>query len=213
MTASSFSPWPSYTPEEIDAVTAVLASGRVNYWTGAVGREFERRFAEWVGVPHAVALANGTVALDVALKALGIGPGDEVITTPRTFLASASCVVTAGAVPVFADVDPDSQNITAETIAAVLTPRTKAVICVHLAGMPCDMDPIMALADQHGLKVIEDCAQAQRRLNRPHRGLVLLSGQDHDDGRGGRDGDHQRSGPLVVHVVLQGSREELGGRL
>ncbi|WP_370236538.1 DegT/DnrJ/EryC1/StrS family aminotransferase, partial [Brevundimonas sp.] len=106
------------------------------------------------------ALANGTVALDVALKALGIGPGDEVITTPRTFLASASCIVTAGAVPVFADVDPDSQNITADTIRAVMTARTRAVICVHLGGMPCDMDPIMALAEKHDLKVIEDCAQA-----------------------------------------------------
>jgi len=155
-----FSPWPSFTPEEVDAVAATLASNRVNYWTGDRCRRFEKQFAEWAGTKHAVALTNGTVALDVALKALGVGPGDEVITTPRTFLASASCIVTAGAIPVFADVDADSQNITAETITAVLTPRTKAVICVHLGGMPCDMDPIMALAEQHGLKVIEDCAQA-----------------------------------------------------
>lgn len=160
MLNTPFSPWPSFTSEEIDAVVAVLASNKVNYWTGDRGREFERRFAEWVGTRHAVALMNGTVALDVALKALGIGPGDEVITTPRTFLASASCIVIAGAIPVFADIDADSQNITADTIAAVLTPRTKAIICVHLGGMPCDMDPIMALAEQHGLKVIEDCAQA-----------------------------------------------------
>jgi dTDP-4-amino-4,6-dideoxygalactose transaminase len=155
-----FAPWPSFSPEEVQAVAAVVASNRVNYWTGDRCRTFERRFAEWAGTSHAIALANGTVALDVALKALGIGPGDEVITTPRTFLASASCIVTAGAVPVFADVDPDSQNITAETIAAVLTPRTRAIICVHLGGAPCDMDPIMALAEAHGLKVIEDCAQA-----------------------------------------------------
>ncbi len=160
MLNTRFSPWPSFTPEEIDAVADVLASNRVNYWTGDRCREFERRFAEWTGSKHAVALSNGTTALDVALKALGIGPGDEVITTPRTFLASASCIVTAGAVPVFADVDPDSQNITAETIAAVLTSRTRAVICVHLAGLPCDMDPIMVLAKAQGLKVIEDCAQA-----------------------------------------------------
>ena len=160
MLNTPFSPWPSFSHEEIDAVTNVLASNRVNYWTGDRCKEFERRFAEWVGVDHAVSLANGTVALDVALKALGIGPGDEVITTSRTFLASASCIVTAGATPVFADVDADSQNITAETIAAVMTPRTKAVICVHLGGMPCDMNPIMRLADQHGLKIIEDCAQA-----------------------------------------------------
>lgn len=160
MLNTPFSPWPSFTPEEIEAVSAVLASNRVNYWTGDRCREFERRFADWVGTRHAVALANGTMALEAALKALGVGPGDEVITTSRTFMASASCIVTAGAVPVFADVDADSQNITAETIAAVLTPRTKAVICVHLGGMPCDMDPIMALAAQNGLKVIEDCAQA-----------------------------------------------------
>ena len=160
MLNTPFSPWPSFTPKEIEVVSAVLASNRVNYWTGDCCREFERRFADWVGTRHAVALTNGTVALDVALKALRIGPGDEVITTSRTFLASASCIVTAGSIPIFADVDVDSQNITAETIAAVLTPRTKAIICVHLGGTPCDMDPIMAMAAQHGLKVIEDCAQA-----------------------------------------------------
>ncbi|MDC6176353.1 DegT/DnrJ/EryC1/StrS aminotransferase family protein [Ralstonia solanacearum] len=160
MLDTGFSPWPSFTPEEIAAAGAVLASNRVNYWTGNVCRAFEREFAAWLGVPHAVALANGTLALDVALKALDIGPGDEVVVTPRTFLASASSIVLAGATPIFADVDPDSQNITADTIRAVLTPRTKAVICVHLAGWPCDMDPIMALARKHGLAVIEDCAQA-----------------------------------------------------
>jgi dTDP-4-amino-4,6-dideoxygalactose transaminase len=160
MLNTPFSPWPSFSPEEIEAVAATLASNRVNYWTGDRCREFEKQFAEWAGVKHAIALTNGTVALDVALKALGIVPGDEVVTTSRTFLASASCIVTAGAIPVFADVDPDSQNITAETIAAVLTPRTRAVICVHLGGTPCEMDAIMALAEQYGLKVIEDCAQA-----------------------------------------------------
>ncbi|WP_055324874.1 DegT/DnrJ/EryC1/StrS family aminotransferase [Ralstonia solanacearum] len=160
MLDTGFSPWPSFTPEEIAAAGAVLASNRVNYWTGNVCRAFEREFAAWLGVPHAVALANGTLALDVALKALDIGPGDEVVVTSRTFLASASTIVLAGATPIFADVDPDSQNITADTIRAVLTPRTKAVICVHLAGWPCDMDPIMALARKHGLAVIEDCAQA-----------------------------------------------------
>lgn len=160
MLNTPFSAWPSFTPEEIVAVAATLASNRVNYWTGDRCRTFERNFAEWAGTRHAVALSNGTVALDVTLKALGIGPGDEVVTTPRTFLASASCIVTAGATPVFADVDRDSQNITADTIRAVLTPQTRAIICVHLGGMPCDMDPIMALAEERGLKVIEDCAQA-----------------------------------------------------
>jgi dTDP-4-amino-4,6-dideoxygalactose transaminase len=160
MLNTSFAPWPSFTSEEADAVHRVVMSNKVNYWTGTECREFENEFAAWCGVPHAVALANGTLALDVALKGLGIGPGDEVVVTPRTFIASVSCVVNAGAVPVFADVEPDSGNISARTIAAVLTPRIKAVICVHLAGWPCDMDPIMALAERHGLKVIEDCAQA-----------------------------------------------------
>ncbi len=138
----------------------VVLSNKVNYWTGTECREFEKEFAAWVGTRYAVALSNGTLALDVALKALGIGPGDEVVVTPRTFIASVSCVVNAGSVPVFADIEADSGNISARTIGAVLTPRTKAVICVHLGGWPCDMDPIMELAKQHGLFVIEDCAQA-----------------------------------------------------
>ena len=160
MLGTGFSPWPSFTEEEAEAVRRVLLSNRVNYWTGAEGREFEQEFAAWAGTRYAVALANGTVALDVALKALNIRPGDEVVVTPRSFIASVSCVVNAGATPVFADVDRDSGNLTAETIAAVLTPRTRAVIVVHLAGWPADMDPNTALAERHGLKVIEDCAQA-----------------------------------------------------
>jgi dTDP-4-amino-4,6-dideoxygalactose transaminase len=160
MLNTPFSPWPSFTPEEADAVHRVVMSNKVNYWTGTETREFEKEFAAWCGTAHAVALANGTLALDVALKALGVGPGDEVVVTPRTFIASISCVVNAGGVPVFADVEADSGNVSARTIAAVLSPRTKAVVCVHLAGWPCDMDPIMALAAEHGLKVIEDCAQA-----------------------------------------------------
>lgn len=160
MLNTPFSSWPSFSDHEADAVHAVILSNKVNYWTGQECREFEKEFAAWVGVEHAVALANGTVALDVALKALDIGHGDEVVVTPRTFLASVSSIVNAGAVPIFAEVDRDSQNITAQSIAAVLTARTKAVICVHLAGWPCDMDPIMALAAEHDLKVIEDCAQA-----------------------------------------------------
>lgn len=160
MINTPFSPWPSFTSEEADAVHRVLLSNKVNYWTGNECREFEKEFATWVGTRYAVALANGTLALDVALKALGIGPGDEVIVTPRTFIASVSCVVNVGATPVFADVELDSGNLSARTIAAMLTPRTRAVVCVHLAGWPCDMDPIMALAAQYNLKVIEDCAQA-----------------------------------------------------
>lgn len=160
MLNTSFSPWPSYTREEADAVRDIVLSNKVNYWTGHECRRFEQEFAEWSDCVHAVSVANGTVALDVAIKALGVGPGDEVVVTSRTFLASVSSIVNAGAVPVFADVNRDSQNITAESIAAVLTPLTRAIVCVHLAGWPCDMDAIMALATKHNLKVIEDCAQA-----------------------------------------------------
>jgi len=155
-----FADWPWFAEDEIEAVERVLRSGKVNYWTGEEGHQFEVEYASFVGCKHAVAVANGSVALELCLHALGIGPGDEVIVTSRTFIASASCVVMCGATPVMADVDRDSQNITAETVRAVLTPRTRAVIAVHLAGWPCDMDPILELARERGLKVIEDCAQA-----------------------------------------------------
>lgn len=164
MLNTPFSPWPSFTQEEADAVSRTLLSNKVNYWTGTECREFEKEFAAYFGSEYAIALGNGTLALDVAFKALNIGSGDEVVVTSRTFLASVSSIVLAGAVPVFADVDRDSQNITAETIKAVLTPCTKAIVCVHLAGWPCDMDGIMALAEANGLYVIEDCAQAHGAL-------------------------------------------------
>ncbi|NMW18704.1 MAG: DegT/DnrJ/EryC1/StrS aminotransferase family protein [Chlorobiaceae bacterium] len=160
MLNTSFPAWPSYTTEEADAVTRVLLSNKVNSWTGHECREFEKEFAAWSGCSYAVALANGTLALEIALRALGIGQGDEVVVTSRSFIASASCIVAVGAIPVFADVDRESQNITAETIEKVLSAKTKAVICVHLAGWPCDMDAVTQLAHKHGLFVIEDCAQA-----------------------------------------------------
>ncbi len=160
MLNTQFSPWPSFTQEEADAVSQVLLSNKVNYWTGTECREFEKEFAAWAGTDYAVALANGTLALDVALQAMGIGEGDEVIVTPRSFIASVSTVVNAGAMPVFADVEADTGNLSARTIAPHITDKTKAIICVHLAGWPCDMDEIMALAKQHNLWVIEDCAQA-----------------------------------------------------
>ena len=160
MLNTPFSPWPSFTNEEADAVREVLLSNKVNYWTGSEGREFEKEFAAGCDAKFSIALANGTLALDAALVALEIGEGDEVIVTPRTFIASISCVINAGATPVFADIDRDSGNLSAETISQKITSRTKAVICVHLAGWTCDMDPIMALANKHGFKVIEDSAQA-----------------------------------------------------
>lgn len=173
MLNTAFSPWPSFSSEEGDLVRDVLLSNRVNYWTGDEGRSFEREFAAWVGTSHAVALANGTVAMDIAWIALGIKPGDEIVVTPRTFLASASSIVNAGAVPVFADVDPDSQNITAQTVERVLTPRTRAILAVHLAGWPCEMDGLRDLAAARGLHLVEDCAQAHgaRYHGRPVGGL------------------------------------------
>ncbi|MFL6728783.1 MAG: DegT/DnrJ/EryC1/StrS family aminotransferase [Sphingomicrobium sp.] len=160
MLNGSVAPWPSYGEEEQQAVARLLASGRVNYWTGDETREFEREFAAWTGSARAVAVFNGTVALDLALHALGIGEGDEVIVTPRTFIASVSCVVNAGAIPVFADVDRDSGNIHPDTVEKLITPRTRAILPVHLAGWPCDMAAFRALADKHRLLLIEDCAQA-----------------------------------------------------
>jgi len=154
-----FPSWPHFDPDEIATATRVLESGKVNYWTGEEGRRFEEEFAAQAGCRYGVAVANGTVALELALHALGIGPGDEVILPSRTFIASASCVVMRGAKPVLADIDPDSQNLTAETIRHLITARTKAIIAVHLAGWPCDMDPILALARERDLKIIEDCAQ------------------------------------------------------
>lgn len=172
MLNSPLAPWPSFTVEEANAVSNVIRSNRVNYWTGQECREFELEFSQWAGTRKAIAVANGTLALDLALQGLGIGAAyggsydDEVIVTPRTFIASISCVVNAGAVPVFADIDRNSGLITNETIAAVLSQKTRAVIPVHLAGWPCDMDPIMDLAADRNLKVIEDCAQAHGAVYR-----------------------------------------------
>ncbi len=173
MLNTSFSPWPSFGADEQAAVARVLASNRVNYWTGEEGRQFEREFARWAGTRHAVAVANGTLALDLALKALRIGPGDEVIVTPRSFVASVSTVVNAGASPVFADVDRDSGNISPDTIAPLIGKRTRAIIPVHLAGWPAEMDGIMALARPDAIAVIEDCAQAHgARINNRSVGSI-----------------------------------------
>lgn len=152
--------WPHFAEDEVEAVAQVLRSGGVNQWTGPDVFAFQEAMTERFGGRHGIALANGSLALELPLRAFGIGPGDEVIVTPRSFMASASCVSLVGATPVFADVDAASGNLTAETIAPALTDRTKAIIPVHLAGWPCDMPAIMALAREQGLRVIEDCAQA-----------------------------------------------------
>jgi len=160
MLNTQFSPWPMFDDEEADAVRNVLLSNKVNYWTGNECKKFEREFSEFSGSKYAVALGNGTLALDVAFKALNIENGDEVVVTSRTFIASISSIVNAGAVPMFADVDLSSQNITPDSIRSVITDKTKAIVCVHLAGWPCDMDEIMTIANERDLYVIEDCAQA-----------------------------------------------------
>lgn len=155
-----FAAWPSFDEEQRAAVAAVLESGRVNYWTGGEGLAFEGEYARACGAPYAVAVANGTVGLELALHALQLKAGDEVIVTPRSFIASVSCAVTRGLVPIFADVDRDSQNLDPAAVGRAVTPRTRAIIAVHLAGWPCDMVALTALARDHGLKIIEDCAQA-----------------------------------------------------
>ncbi|WP_443627709.1 DegT/DnrJ/EryC1/StrS family aminotransferase [Candidatus Njordibacter sp. Uisw_002] len=155
-----FSPWPSFTQEEADQVSSALLSNKVNYWTGTECREFEKEFSVWCHAEYSVAVMNGTVALDLAFKALDIGVGDEIIVTSRTFLASVSSIVNVGALPIFADVSKDSQNITPESVREKISPKTKAILCVHLAGWPCAMDEMMALANEFDLFVVEDCAQA-----------------------------------------------------
>ena len=158
--APDFDNWPFFAEDEIAAAAEVLRSGRVNYWTGEQSRLFEQEYAAATTRSHGVAVANGTLALELALHALGIGPGDDVVTASRTYVASASCAVMRGARPVIADVDRDSQTVTAETLRVALTPQTRALVVVHLAGWPCPMDEIMELAAERGLVVIEDCAQA-----------------------------------------------------
>jgi len=152
--------WPNFSKAEIQAVQKVLLSNNVNYWTGEECKKFEKEYSKWSNSAYAIALSNGTVALDLALKAVKIKKGDEVIVTPRSFIASVSSVVQSGATPIFADVDKRTGNLSSETIIKKITKNTKAIICVHLGGIPCEMDPIMDLAQQHKIYVIEDCAQA-----------------------------------------------------
>ena len=157
MTLSS---WPEFEISEINAVNNVLKSGKVNYWTGCEGAKFEKEFADFCGTKYAVALSNGSLALLAAYEALGLGPGTEFITTPRTFIATTSAGVMLGAKPIFADVDINSGNITAETIAPLINSKTKVISVVHLGGWPADMESICALAVQNNLLVLEDCSQA-----------------------------------------------------
>ena len=156
MINNQFSPWPSFTSEEADAVHKVLMSNKVNYWTGNECRDFEKEFALWTNSKYAIALGNGTQALEGALKALDVSTGDEVIVTSRTYISSVSSIVNVGAIPKFADLDLNTQNIAPKSVRSMITKKTKAIICVHLAGWPCEMDEIMSLANEFNLFVIED---------------------------------------------------------
>ena len=160
-------PWPKYNKDEIEKVKEILLSGKVNYWNGNEGISFEKEFADWCSTKYAICLANGTLALTAAYKAIGISEGDEVITTPRTFIATSSSLVLLKAKPIFADVDKDSGCITAETIEPLITKRTKAISVVHLGGWPANMPSICKLAKLYGISVIEDCSQA-------HGGAIIV---------------------------------------
>jgi dTDP-4-amino-4,6-dideoxygalactose transaminase len=153
--------WPLYEEDEIAAVANVLRSGRVNsLHHGEHCKAFEAAFAHLCCMPFAISLANGTVALELALRALGVGPGDEVIVPARSFFASASCIVAVGATPIFADIDPISQGLEQQSVRQMLSSRTRAVLCVHLGGWPCDVQQLKSICDEKGLFLIEDCAQA-----------------------------------------------------
>ncbi len=160
MLNTNFSPWPCFSDEEAEIAKNIILSNKVNYWTGDECRKFEKEFASFSNVKYAIAVANGTVALDLAFRALGIKKGDEVIVTSRTFLASVSSIVNSGAKPIFVDICKNSQNITPKNIELAITKKTKAILCVHLAGWPCDMDEIKKIAKKNKIYIVEDCAQA-----------------------------------------------------
>lgn len=155
-----FPPWPQFGHPEEQLLLTALRSGQWGRTTGGLNEEFERRFAAYQQAAHAVTCVNGTVALELALRAAGIGPGDEVIVPSYTFIATASAALHLGAVPIFADINPDTYTLDPESAAAVISPQTRAIIPVHLAGGPAEMDALTTLAASHGLAMIEDAAQA-----------------------------------------------------
>ena len=156
----NFPKWPRYDEDEIKEVERVLRSGNVNFWTGSITKFFEKEFAKFCNCKFAIAVANGSLALSCAYLALGIKKDDEIITTPRTFIATASSASLLGGIPIFAEVDKDSGNITAKSIEPLITKKTKAIVVVHLAGWPADMIEISNLANTYNIPLIEDCSQA-----------------------------------------------------
>jgi len=162
--ATPLPPWPWFDEDTIKAAMEPLRSGKVNYWTGSLGMEFERRFAQWNGSKHCITTTSGTRALHTAVASLGIGPGDEVIVPSYTFIATSFCVLQAGAIPVFADVRKEDHCIESDDVERKVTKRTRAIIPVHLYGNVCEMDGILEVAAQNDLKIVEDCAEAHGAL-------------------------------------------------
>ena len=152
--------WPTYTKQEISKVTSIIRSGKVNYWTGKEVKIFEKEFSKYIGSKYSIAVCNASLALEASLTALNIGKGDEVITTPRSYNSSATCILRVGATPIFADVDIKTQNISVNEIKKKISKKTKAIICVHLGGLPCEMEKINKLVKNTKIAIIEDCSQA-----------------------------------------------------
>ncbi len=152
--------WPHFTKKEINSVIQVLKSGKVNYLNGNEGLKFEKNFSKFTNSKYSIAVSNGTNALELALKAIDLKFGDEVIVTSKSFIASASCVVALGAVPIFADVEINSQNISLDSIRQLINKKTKAIICVHIGGWPCDILKLLKICKIYKIKLIEDCSQA-----------------------------------------------------
>ena len=152
--------WPIVSSREINVINKVLKSNKLNYWSGHRCQEFESKFAKYFQIKHAISLANGSVALDIAIKCLGLKKNSEVIVTPRSYISSVTSVLNNNLKPVFVDIDLNSQNIESEHIEKKITKNTKAILLVHLGGMPCNIHKIISLAKKHKLKIIEDCSQA-----------------------------------------------------
>jgi len=152
--------WPYYSIEEIKKVTEVLKSGKVNYWTGNYCKEFEKLYAQKFDLNYCITVANGTVALEAALKSLNLKKNDEVLVPSKSYQSSASAIVNSGAKPIFCDIDFNSQNLQINDLLKKISNKTKAIVCVHLGGWPCEMNKIAKIAKENKLVLIEDCSQA-----------------------------------------------------
>ncbi len=204
-----FGGWPVFGREEEEALLAALRSGTWGSLDGTFVKRLEQEFAAFHGARYGVSCVNGTMALSVALKALGVGPGDEVLVPPYTFIATASAALMIGAIPVFVDVDGETLLMDPALIDAAVSPRTRAIILVHHAGSPADMDGVMAAARRHDLRVVEDAAQAHGAAWRGHpvgaiggRGYVQLPVVEGDQRRRGRHDGDQRPGARRAAVVV-----------